>query len=66
MPLHILDLGGGCGVGFGLGWGFGNAFGGHYRTAEVKFQGIDFGKQDQIGEGQIPDSAKQSRETQAT
>ncbi|KAG9456346.1 hypothetical protein H6P81_000854 [Aristolochia fimbriata] len=44
MPLHTLGLGagGGCGIGFGLGWGFGTAFGSHYRTSEVKFQGIDF------------------------
>ncbi|XP_020868011.1 protein TRIGALACTOSYLDIACYLGLYCEROL 5, chloroplastic isoform X2 [Arabidopsis lyrata subsp. lyrata] len=33
--------GGGCGVGLGLGWGFGTAFGSHYRSSRLTFQGIE-------------------------
>ncbi|KAG7593112.1 hypothetical protein ISN45_Aa01g019330 [Arabidopsis thaliana x Arabidopsis arenosa] len=43
MPLNVLGVGvgGGCGVGLGLGWGFGTAFGSHYRSSRLTFQGIE-------------------------
>jgi hypothetical protein len=28
-------------VGLGLGWGFGTAFGSHYRSSRLTFQGIE-------------------------
>lgn len=37
----VFDEGGGCGVGLGLGWGFGTAFGSHYRSSRLTFQGIE-------------------------
>ncbi|KAJ4916712.1 hypothetical protein Rs2_02262 [Raphanus sativus] len=46
MPLNVLGIGvgGGCGVGLGLGWGFGTAFGSHYRSSKLTFQGIQLDK----------------------
>lgn len=45
--MHIIVFeGGGCGVGLGLGWGFGTAFGSHYRSSRLTFQGIELGKAD--------------------
>ncbi|VVA92793.1 unnamed protein product [Arabis nemorensis] len=46
MPLNVLGVGagGGCGVGLGLGWGFGTAFGSHYRSSRLTFQGIELEK----------------------
>ncbi|KAK1313048.1 hypothetical protein QJS10_CPA06g00396 [Acorus calamus] len=54
-----VGFGGGCGVGLGLGWGFGNAFGSHYRTTEVRFQGIEFekGKNEVKMENEIRDGS---------
>ncbi|ESQ34090.1 hypothetical protein EUTSA_v10009209mg [Eutrema salsugineum] len=48
MPLNVLGVGvgGGCGVGLGLGWGFGSAFGSHYRSSRLTFQGIELEKTD--------------------
>ncbi|XP_058069967.1 protein TRIGALACTOSYLDIACYLGLYCEROL 5, chloroplastic-like isoform X2 [Magnolia sinica] len=68
MPLHILGLGvgGGCGVGLGLGWSFGTAFGSHYRTAEVKFQGFDFNRKDESGGREVTGPAKQAGEIKAS
>ncbi|RWR81439.1 hypothetical protein CKAN_01012400 [Cinnamomum micranthum f. kanehirae] len=64
MPLHTLGLGigGGCGVGLGLGWGFGTAFGSHYRTAKVKFQGIDFENKGKSGEKTVADPSGPGKE----
>ncbi|KAG2269511.1 hypothetical protein Bca52824_064066 [Brassica carinata] len=43
-------LGGGCGMGLGLGWGFGTAFGSHYRSSRLTFQGIQLGKADNMSQ----------------
>ncbi|XP_058068702.1 LRR receptor-like serine/threonine-protein kinase EFR [Magnolia sinica] len=58
--------GGGCGVGLGLWWGFGTAFGSHYRTAEVKFQGFDFNRKDESGGREVTGPAKQVGEIKAS
>ncbi|CAN0873209.1 hypothetical protein LINGRAHAP2_LOCUS10317 [Linum grandiflorum] len=51
IPLSILGLGagGGCGVGVGLGWGFGSAFGSHYRSSRLTFNGVEFDKKGKGG-----------------
>ncbi|XP_013637902.1 PREDICTED: keratin-associated protein 6-2-like [Brassica oleracea var. oleracea] len=52
MPLNVLGVGvgGGCGMGLGLGWGFGTAFGSHYRSSRLTFQGIQLGKADNMSQ----------------
>ncbi|KAG2297734.1 hypothetical protein Bca52824_044403 [Brassica carinata] len=49
-PLNLLGVGvgGGCGVGLGLGWGFGTAFGSHYRSSRLTFQGIELEKEAKV------------------
>ncbi|KAG2292381.1 hypothetical protein Bca52824_039050 [Brassica carinata] len=50
MPLNVLGVGvgGGCGVGLGLGWGFGTAFGSHYRSSRLTFQGVELEKDGKV------------------
>ncbi|CAN6816702.1 unnamed protein product [Brassica oleracea var. botrytis] len=50
MPLNVLGVGvgGGCGVGLGLGWGFGTAFGSHYRSSRLTFQGVELEKEGKV------------------
>ncbi|KAF3587362.1 hypothetical protein F2Q69_00028092 [Brassica cretica] len=52
MPLNVLGVGvgGGCGMGLGLGWGFGTAFGSHYLSSRLTFQGIQLGKADNMSQ----------------
>lgn len=53
-------------MGFGLGWGFGTAFGSHYRTAKVKFQGIDFDTKEQSTEKMLLDPPRPGKEIHAS
>lgn len=53
-------------MGLGLGWGFGTAFGSHYRTAKVKFQGIDFENKGQSGEKTVADPSAPGKEIRAS
>ncbi|KAJ0247472.1 Protein TRIGALACTOSYLDIACYLGLYCEROL 5 [Hirschfeldia incana] len=50
VPLNVLGVGvgGGCGVGLGLGWGFGTAFGSHYRSSRLTFQGVELEKEAKV------------------
>lgn len=54
---YIVFEGGGCGVGLGLGWGFGTAFGSHYRSSRLTFQGIELDTNDKR-QGKVENMSK--------